>query len=172
MNSALVTRSLSLEAAAYIAGLIDGEGTITLSRLHANENRRLVISIANTEIQLLEYVLCSAGVGKITRKRKTSEAHTQSFCYSVTSQQALALLKQITPFLKSYKRGRALLALDRYQALTPRNGRYSRAQVAERQEFESTFLSLVPTGKPSGVRDSADVDYALNHQARNSSMLM
>jgi hypothetical protein len=34
--------------AAYVAGLVDGEGTITLTRLHAGENRRLVVSIANT----------------------------------------------------------------------------------------------------------------------------
>ena len=32
--------------AAYAAGLIDGERTITLSREHRNENRRLVVSIA------------------------------------------------------------------------------------------------------------------------------
>ena len=31
---------LPAESAAYIAGLIDGEGTITLTRLHAGENRR------------------------------------------------------------------------------------------------------------------------------------
>ena len=42
------------ECAAYIAGLIDGEGTITLTRLHAHENRRLVVSIANTEIPAAE----------------------------------------------------------------------------------------------------------------------
>ncbi|TMH49321.1 MAG: hypothetical protein E6H60_10445 [Betaproteobacteria bacterium] len=35
--------------AAYIAGLIDGEGTITLSREHRNENRRLFVSIASAE---------------------------------------------------------------------------------------------------------------------------
>lgn len=141
MNCASVTRPLSPEAAAYIAGLIDGEGTITLSRLHANENRRLVISIANTEIQLLEFVRNETGVGKITRKRRTSEFHTQSYCYSVTSQ-------------------------------TPRNGRYSREQLAERQEFENAFLSLVATTNSNGVRESPAPNYALNHHARNSSMLM
>lgn len=48
------TKKLPPEVAAYIAGLIDGEGTVTLSRRHANENRQLVISIANTERGLLE----------------------------------------------------------------------------------------------------------------------
>jgi hypothetical protein len=28
---------------AYIAGLIDGEGTITLTRLHRSQNRQLVM---------------------------------------------------------------------------------------------------------------------------------
>jgi hypothetical protein len=53
---ARIVRQLAAHIAAYIAGLIDGEGTITLTRLHARENRRLVVSIANTEIELLNYV--------------------------------------------------------------------------------------------------------------------
>jgi hypothetical protein len=34
-------RSLSIQDAAYIAGLIDGEGTVTLTRRHVNERRQL-----------------------------------------------------------------------------------------------------------------------------------
>jgi hypothetical protein len=45
-----VTRTLAIEDAAYIAGLIDGEGTVTLSKRHAKERRQLVVSIANTEV--------------------------------------------------------------------------------------------------------------------------
>ena len=55
--------------AAYIAGLIDGEGTVTLSRRHLNENRQLVVSISITDRPLLEYVLNSVGAGKITNKK-------------------------------------------------------------------------------------------------------
>ncbi len=62
--------------AAYIAGLIDGEGTITLSRKHKNDNRQLVISISNTEQPLLDYVLATVGAGKITRKKTYKENHT------------------------------------------------------------------------------------------------
>ena len=60
---------LSSSEAAYIAGIIDGEGTISLSRKHKNENRQLVVSISNNERCLLEYVLKTAGVGKITSKK-------------------------------------------------------------------------------------------------------
>jgi hypothetical protein len=61
--------SLSSTDAAYIAGLVDGEGTVTLSRRHAHDRRQLVVSIANTELQLLQFVLRSVGAGKITSKR-------------------------------------------------------------------------------------------------------
>ena len=55
--------------AAYIAGLIDGEGTVTLTRKHRNENR-----------------------------------------------QALILLKQISPYLKTYKSDRSAVILRDYTA--------------------------------------------------------
>lgn len=53
--------SLSTLDAAYVAGLIDGEGTITLSRRHANDRRQLVESIANTEVSILKFVLSRTG---------------------------------------------------------------------------------------------------------------
>jgi len=140
------TKQLSAEAAAYIAGLIDGEGTVTLTRLHVNENRRIVVSIANTELQILRFVLDHVGAGKITRKKTMSGRHTPSFCYAITSLQALALLRQIAPHLQSYKRHRAELAIRRYELLTPRNGKYSREQLVARQEFEMEMLALVPQG--------------------------
>jgi hypothetical protein len=135
-------RQLPSEVAAYIAGLIDGEGTVTLSRLHAKENRRLVVSIANTEVQLLQFVLDEVRAGKITRKRTTSERHTPSFCYSISSRQALSLLRQIMPFLRSYKRQRADLALKHYEFLTPRNGKYTVNLIAARNLFEQELLRL------------------------------
>jgi hypothetical protein len=48
---------LDIADAAYIAGVIDGEGTITLSRRHKNENRQLVVSISSSEKSMLEYLL-------------------------------------------------------------------------------------------------------------------
>jgi hypothetical protein len=35
--------------------LIDGEGTIALTRKHAGEERQLVLSISSTEIDLLDW---------------------------------------------------------------------------------------------------------------------
>jgi hypothetical protein len=60
---------LSNTDAAYIVGLIDGEGTVTLSRRHRNENRQLVVRISNTEMPLLDYVFTAIDIGKITDKK-------------------------------------------------------------------------------------------------------
>ncbi len=145
MTESQKSSDLPLDVAAYLAGLIDGEGTVTLTRLHADENRRLVVSIANTDLQLLEFVLEQVGAGKITRKRTISDRHTPSYCYAVSSLQALALLRQIAPFLRTYKRQRAELALADYRELTPRNGKYSTALLAKRHEFEQALLGMRPT---------------------------
>lgn len=55
MHTYREVRSLSGPEAAYLAGLIDGEGTVTLSRKHASDMRQLVVSISNTELPILEF---------------------------------------------------------------------------------------------------------------------
>jgi hypothetical protein len=147
MNN-LSQRTLQPIAAAYIAGLIDGEGTVTLSRRHANERRQLVVSIVSTERNILDWVLMQIGVGKVTNKRTVSPRHAPSFTYSISNRQALALLRQVVPFLRSYKRIRASMAVDRYVSVTPRNGRYSRAQDAARTQFEADFLAVKAGSTP------------------------
>ena len=67
--------------------------------------RQLVVSISNTELQILEFALVRVGRGKLTRKairaRRTTPAAI--LCtYAVSNLTALALLAQIEP-LRSYK---------------------------------------------------------------------
>jgi hypothetical protein len=135
-------RELSAQDAAYLAGLLDGEGTIALSRRHANEHRHLVLSISSTEPELLRWAASATGVGKITRKRTVSERHATGLTYSVSNRQALSVLAQVAPFLRSYKRFRARLALDKYVELTPRNGKYSHEIETLRRAFEQEFMAL------------------------------
>lgn len=135
--------TLSNVDAAYIAGLIDGEGTVTLTKEHANERRRLVVSISSTERSLLDFVHNSTGVGKITNKRTYNAKHTPSYCYKVTNRQALELLRQIQPYLHGYKSKRSSYALEHYISVTPRNGHYSQQKLKAREEFEQNFLKIL-----------------------------
>jgi len=138
------TLKLNHTDAAYIAGIIDGEGTISLSRKHKSDNRQLVISISNTERQLLDYVIQIVGAGKLTNKKTSKDMHTPSFTYSITNRQALDLLEQIKPYLKTYKFSRAELVLSGYIRLTPRNGKFNDNILIEREDFINKFFRLSP----------------------------
>jgi hypothetical protein len=143
-------RRLSAPRAAYIAGLIDGEGTITLARKYKGGNRQLIVSISNTERVLLDFVLRAVGAGKITRKRTTRTHHTPSYTYAIGNRQALNLLEQIQPYLQTYKAARCSLILRDYVALTPRNGKCTLQLKQARSRFEHSVLRLRARGPLSG----------------------
>jgi hypothetical protein len=147
MTSYRTVKDLDSRDAAYIAGLIDGEGTITLSREHRNENRRLVVSIASTERGMLDFVAERTGCGKITNKCTTSDRHTPSYAYRLTNRHALDLLRQVHPFLRSYKATRSAFALKHYLALTPRNGKYPDDLKRAKERFETMFLAIRKPGE-------------------------
>jgi len=138
------TRKLSKPDAAYLAGLVDGEGTVTLVRKHANENRQLGLFVSSTETALLDHVVKLTGVGKVTTKRRYSATHRRSFTYAVYNRQALDLLRQIHAYLRGYKRRRGRLILDQYLNLTPRNGKYSAELLRQRKAFECAVLAVKP----------------------------
>ena len=81
-------------------------------------------------------------MGKITRKRVTSDFHTPSYAYTVPNTQALMLLAQLRPFLRSYKALRTDLILADYARLTPRNGKYTAALLAEREAFTERCMEI------------------------------
>jgi hypothetical protein len=136
--------ALEPATAGYIAGLVDGEGTITLTRMHRNECRRLVVTISNNDRALLELVKNAVGAGRITGKRTYNPRHAPSFTFQLSSRQALELLRQIAPLLNSYKAARARLALAEYVRVTPRNGKYDPRLRALRSEFEVKLLAIRP----------------------------
>ena len=135
-------KKLAPTDAAYLAGLIDGEGTITLSRRNRNKYRALVVTVSNTELDILKYAQAITGVGKITNKRIVKPIHTPSFTYQVANRQALDILEQIAEHLRSHKAARAHLVLQDYLHLTPRNGRYSTEQLAKRELFIERFFDI------------------------------
>jgi hypothetical protein len=69
LNNYKKTKALSLADAAYLAGLVDGEGTVTLVRKHRNEYRQLGLFVSSTEKVLLNFVKTATGDGKITTKK-------------------------------------------------------------------------------------------------------
>ena len=145
-------KKLTTAESAYIAGLIDGEGTITMTVKEKGAQRQLVVSISNTEYELLQFVLDTVGAGKITSKKRASVVHKSGFAYVISNRQALDLLVRVTPYLRSYKKFRAKLILDNYVRLTPRNGKYTKVMLAERDKFIESFFSTKFSMRKQGLK--------------------
>jgi hypothetical protein len=94
----------------------------------------------NNDIRLLEFVKEHAGA----KKRSAKPHHAASFNYNIAGRQALELLAQLLPYLRSYKRDRAALLLEQYVRLTPRNGRYTAEAARDRSAMEAAVLAIKP----------------------------
>jgi len=140
--------------AAYLAGLIDGEGTIALTKIHRGQNRQLVVTIRSTELALLEWTKSITGVGKITTKRTSSPHHSPGYTYCVSNRQALDVLTQVQQYLRSYKSLRSRLVIENYLKLTPRNGKYTAMLLEARRTFEQLFSAISIRGRANELQRS------------------
>ncbi|HLO12843.1 MAG TPA: LAGLIDADG family homing endonuclease [Pseudoneobacillus sp.] len=130
--------------AAYIAGIIDGEGTITLTRMHKTEHRRPCITIASTDKELLIYIQSLTG-GTINNKiNYKPERHKDSYTLIIKKKEAvLNILKLVSFYLRvDKKRKRALWILKNYENVTPRNGKYSPELLKKKLAFEEFFFQI------------------------------
>lgn len=129
---------------AYIAGIIDGEGSIMLSKFHKNQYPSPCVSVASTDIELLLWLKDTFGKGKIIKKKNYNKIkHKDSFTYKVTYNDAIELLKDIEPYLIIPKKKlRAKLIIEKYKQVTPRNGRYSKEMKELKEEFYKAFMNI------------------------------
>ena len=133
---------LSDTEAAYIAGIIDGEGTITLTKNKAGNFPSPTISVASSDLELLLWLKEKIGKGTIKKKKNYNpEKHRDSWTFFLKHNNALNLLVRIEQFLvinsKSY---RSKLFTQNYHNLTPRNGRYTPEKMSEKELFINIFF--------------------------------
>ena len=127
----------------YIAGIIDGEGSIMLERFHSNQLPSPCISITSSTLELLEYVKVVLGKGSIkSKKNYKKDVHKNCYTYILRYNDAINLLNDIYPYLIiNTKRKRAKLIIDNYKKLTPRNGRYTEEMLKNKIEFYNKFIN-------------------------------
>jgi hypothetical protein len=126
----------------------------------------MVVSISSTELPLLTYVRSVIGAGRITGKVRSRDHHSPSFAYCITSRQALQLLAQVTPFLRTYKSARACMLLENYTRLTPRNGRYTASATGRAHGIRNPILrNFHPSGNHKACCSLAWDDEVRRHRA-------
>lgn len=156
-------RQMSVAEAAYVAGVVDGEGTISLTRATptANRPKRYVprLQIANTDLALLDRLNRMVGGGRLDGKNRRAHIKT---CYALTWMpvQIRALLPQLHPYLCAKQRQAE--AVLRYVELVDQGARGATDQSLEeieriRQEITRlnhrgvrTEAGSVPFWEPAG----------------------
>jgi len=125
----------------YAAGVIDGEGTITLARNRKNNKWRWpVVDLPNTCEPLGDWFVTTYG-GCKTRKKTYQEHHAVSWTVHIRGNAAIALAKRLLPHLKHPEKiYRAKMLIDNYKRVTPRNGKYTAAQEQAKRQFEHDFF--------------------------------
>jgi len=127
----------------YTAGIIDGEGSVLLSRIHTGKTRSPVISVSSTTYDILLYLKETFG-GSISKHKVYKEHHKQSWSWKICYNKALEFCNDIYPYLKEpIKRKRAKLITEKYKDCTPRNGKYTNNLIKLKEEFEQQFFDIV-----------------------------
>ncbi len=142
---------------AYAAGIIDGEGSIMLSKTQKLRKFRFPnVSVANTDMNILNFLKNTYG-GIITKKTKTKSHHLQSYTWFIRSDSVFEFLKMVTPYLKQESKVyRAHLILDEYKSITKRNGYYSEDEINKKYLFQARFfdkdITSIQEAKEKGAR--------------------
>lgn len=110
---------------AYLAGIIDGEGTVTLTCSNRGQYAQPQVSIANNNLKLIRWIRQRVGFGSIITKKPKKPNHSIAYAWQVNrAGQCKNILKIVYPFL-ILKRNQAKIVLEQYSTVTPRNGKYS-----------------------------------------------
>ena len=125
---------------AYVAGIVDGEGTVTLMKHHRNETPIPCVSIANNNLKLLHLIKHGYG-GLICSKRKYQSHHRDSFVWSVRHNRALWFLKEIIQYL-IVKKPQATLILKKYKSVTHRAGKYTPKMLKAKMELVAKIREM------------------------------
>lgn len=127
---------------AYTAGLIDGEGSVTLLRSKKSDKfRHPVVSLTSTSRELIDFLTSEFG-GTVKNQKVYKSHHKTSWVWTLRWNSAIDFLERIRPFMKeSSKCKRADLLINSYKDNTNRNGKYTQEQIEKKLEFETAFLS-------------------------------
>ncbi len=127
---------------AYAAGLVDGEGCITIQRISRPKQGyciyQLRVIIANTEHVMLDWLQLHFG-GSVQQKAEKRVNRKDCWMWSIVSHQAELFLEKILPYMVT-KKARAKIAIE-YRNSLP-EGR-SATLLKEREEVALRYRKRI-----------------------------
>jgi len=130
------------EEAAYWAGIIDGEGSISIFKRRSSY--LLFLRISNADRMLVESFRDFAGCGSISRQRKRKDFWSQIYRCVLSPKATLNVLLKCFPFLR-VKQKQAILAFSFNNAVGDCRGKGKKISSRElelREEFQRMMKKL------------------------------
>jgi hypothetical protein len=135
---------------AYTAGLIDGEGSISLSVRSGkrrrdglpNQSPQLLLQVSMVDETVIDWLLTTWKVGhKHQSYRPKRPHHRPAFAWHVYGAHAATVLKQIQPYLK-VKHRQAGLALEARQMIGPPSLKIGPQEMRRRWALRDQMIAL------------------------------
>jgi hypothetical protein len=97
-------KNITDNQAAYIAGLIDGEGTITICRQKPQKVTHAIpyipfVAISNTNYKLMDYLVVITGIGTPRSRKDLRGNRKESWQWDVQREELRNFLNRISPYL-------------------------------------------------------------------------
>ncbi len=138
------TRRLAETDYAYLAGIIDGEGTVSISRQTTRRKGHTYIgygphlTVSNTDLMMLRSLKDRFGGHIVKANAPYNNLWKQGYILYFRREEMLALLPRVIPYLTS-KRHKAVLLLEYMRTRTKgvergRDGRFDSVPLTERQK--------------------------------------
>jgi hypothetical protein len=114
-----VVANLSETEAAYLAGIIDGEGTILVYPRPPSIRLSVRVVVVNTDEALMDWLETLGGNRNWKTSRPTNYSANPKPCWSwvVNGMNAVAILKQVLPYM-IIKKNKAQRAIDSQPTLS------------------------------------------------------
>ncbi len=105
-------KPMTVTEAAWLAGFMDGEGSILLISRNGGEGVHLRLNIANTHMPSLQYIETITGIGHIyAHKTRVSPRHKEAYSWRCHAEGAEEVLRALQPYLVT-KQAQCILGLD------------------------------------------------------------
>lgn len=130
----------------YIAGIIDGDGTINIIRRNPTKltksqgmkspNHSLRISVGNTHLGLLEYLKRATGIGHVYRLH--TQGKNKIWIWECGAKDAVSVLEAALPyFVVKWEEALIAISFQRYLAETSSRGKLLEPEViAKREDYK------------------------------------
>ncbi len=137
------------EDLAYVGGLMDGEGTITLTKSTRSKTGRSqitpLVQIANTDRPLLKFCEDVLGIkGCIKSQNRKNNKHKEGFVLVYQCKKAEAVVNVLLPYLR-LKKPQAILLLEQ-RKLVKLGGRYTNGELEKIETLKEMIQKLNKRG--------------------------